>query len=63
MTNSSRERRIAAIVAVLMQVRSQGDDESSKARQPGAAWSQDHRRMMTGQASLMHARASRSPWR
>ena len=63
MTNPSNERRIAAIMAVLVQVRSQGDDESNTARQLGAAWSQDHRRMMTGQASLMHARASRSPWR
>lgn len=57
------ERRTAAIVAVLMQMRAQGEDESARARQPGAPWSQDHRRTMVGQASLMHARASRSPWR
>jgi len=57
------ERRTAAIVAVLMQMRSHSEDESARARQPGAPWSQDHRRTMVGQASLMHARASRSPWR
>jgi len=57
------ERRTAAIVAVLMQLRSHSEDESVRARQPGAPWSQDHRRTMVGQASLMHARASRSPWR
>ncbi|EHR76451.1 MAG: hypothetical protein MG2_0863 [uncultured Candidatus Poseidoniales archaeon] len=41
----------------------QGEDVSQVARKPGLAWSQDHRRMNTGQSSLMHQRASRSPWK
>ena len=54
---------MAAIAAVLAEVMQQGDDPSEVARKPGLAWSQDHRRMNTGQASLMHQRASRSPWK
>ena len=56
------ELRMAAIAAV-MAVTQQGDDPGQVARQAGAAWSQDHRRMLSGQSSLMHARARRSPWR
>jgi hypothetical protein len=55
--------RMAAIAAVLAEVTQQGDDPSQVARQLGLAWSRDHRRMNTGQSSLMHQRASRSPWK
>jgi hypothetical protein len=55
--------RMAAIAAVLAEVMQQGDDPAEVARKPGLAWSQDHRRMNTGQSSLMHQRASRSPWK
>ena len=55
-------RRMAAIAAVLSIVES-GDDASQRGRQRGEAWSQDHRRMNMGQSSLMHRRASRSPWK
>ena len=55
--------RMAAIAAVLAEVMQQGDDPSEVARKPGLAWSQDHRRMNIGQSSLMHQRASRSPWK
>tara|TARA_B100001564_G_C20439105_1_gene578176 strand:+ start:47 stop:241 length:195 start_codon:yes stop_codon:yes gene_type:complete len=55
--------RMAAIAAVLAMLSQSGDDPSQIARKPGLAWSQDHRRMNTGQSSLMHQRASRSPWK
>jgi len=55
--------RMAAIAAVIAEVTQQGDDPAQIARQPGLAWSQDHRRINTGQSSLMHLRASRSPWK
>ncbi|MDA7740441.1 hypothetical protein N8930_01535 [Euryarchaeota archaeon] len=55
--------RMAAIAAVIAEVAQQGEDVSQVARKPGLAWSQDHRRMNTGQSSLMHQRASRSPWK
>lgn len=55
--------RMAALAAVLAEVTQQGDDPSQVARQLGLAWSQDHRRINTGQSSLMHRRASRSPWK
>ncbi|MFL2969252.1 MAG: hypothetical protein ACJZ63_00050 [Candidatus Poseidoniaceae archaeon] len=55
--------RMAAIAAVIAEVTQQGDDPGQIARQPGLAWSQDHRRINTGQSSLMHRRASRSPWK
>lgn len=55
--------RMAAIAAVLAEVMQQGEDAGQVARKPGLAWSQDHRRMNTGQSSLMHHRASRSPWK
>jgi len=54
---------MAAIAAVLAMLSQSGDDPSQIARKPGLAWSQDHRRMNTGQSSLMHQRASRSPWK
>ena len=55
--------RMAAIAAVLAEVTQQGDDPGQVARNLGLAWSQDHRRINTGQSSLMHRRASRSPWK
>ncbi|MDE0857735.1 MAG: hypothetical protein OSA38_04120 [Candidatus Poseidoniaceae archaeon] len=55
--------RMAAIAAVLAEVTQQGEDPGQIARKPGLAWSQDHRRINTGQSSLMHRRASRSPWK
>lgn len=55
--------RMAAIAAVLAELAQQSEDVSLVARQPGLAWSQDHRRMNTGQSGLMHQRASRSPWK
>jgi hypothetical protein len=54
---------MAAIAAVLAETQADGDDPAQIARQPGSAWSQDHRRQMTGKKSLMNARAGRSPWR
>ena len=55
--------RMAALAAVLSMLEQNGEDASQIARKPGLAWSQDHRRMNMGQASLMHKRASRSPWK
>ena len=55
--------RMAALAAVIAEVTQQGDDPAQIARKPGLAWSQDHRRMNMGQASLMQKRASRSPWK
>ncbi|MCH1422273.1 MAG: hypothetical protein L7U62_02115 [Candidatus Poseidoniaceae archaeon] len=55
--------RMAAIAAVMSMLSQSGDDPGLVARKPGLAWSQDHRRMNTGQSSLMHHRASRSPWK
>ncbi|GIR76077.1 MAG: hypothetical protein VXZ04_01630 [Candidatus Thermoplasmatota archaeon] len=57
------ELMMAAIAAVLSATQADGDDPAQVARQPGSPWSQDHRRQMTGRASLMNARAGRSPWR
>ena len=57
------ELMIAAIDAVMAETQADGNDPAQVARQPGAAWSQDHRRQMTGKRSLMNARAGRSPWR
>ena len=57
------ELMMAAIVAVMAETQADGNDPAQVARQPGAAWSQDHRRQMTGKRSLMNARAGRSPWR
>ncbi|MBT3476467.1 MAG: hypothetical protein HN458_00790 [Euryarchaeota archaeon] len=55
--------RMAAIAAVMSILTQSGDDPGQVARNPGLAWSQDHRRMSMGQSSLMHQRASRSPWK
>lgn len=55
--------RMAAIAAVMSMLSQSGDDPGQVARKPGLAWSQDHRRMNMGQSSLMHRRASRSPWK
>ena len=63
MTEKISERMMAAVAAVIAATQGDGDDPAQIARQPGAAWSQDHRRQMTGQPSLMNARAGRSPWR
>ena len=57
------ELMMAAIAAVLAATQADGDDPALAARQLGAPWSQDHRRQVTGQASLINARAGRSPWR
>ena len=54
---------MAAIAAVMAETQADGNDPAQVARQPGAAWSRDHRRQMTGKRSLMNARAGRSPWR
>lgn len=56
------ELRMAAIAAVLAVTQQQGEDPAQVARHLGKAWSQDHRRMVTGRSSLMHARSQRSPW-
>jgi hypothetical protein len=63
MSEHMSELMMAAIAAVLAETQASGDDPSQIARQPGSAWSQDHRRQMTGKKSLMNARAGRSPWR
>ena len=57
------ELMMAAIAAVMAETQADGNDPAQVARQPGAPWSQDHRRQMTGKRSLMNARAGRSPWR
>ena len=63
MSDEVSELMMAAIMAVLAATQMDGDDPSQIARHTGSAWSQDHRRQMTGQTSLMNARAGRSPWR
>ncbi|DAC22007.1 MAG: hypothetical protein CMB00_00145 [Euryarchaeota archaeon] len=63
MADEISELMMAAIVAVLAETRGDGDDPAQIARQLGSAWSQDHRRQMTGKKSLMSARSGRSPWR
>jgi hypothetical protein len=63
MSEHMSELMMAAIAAVLAETQASGDDSAQIARQPGSAWSQDHRRQMTGKKSLMNARAGRSPWR
>jgi hypothetical protein len=63
MAEDVSELMMAAIAAVMAATNSEGDDPSQMARNPGAAWSQDHRRQMMGQPSLMNARSGRSPWR
>jgi len=56
--------RMAALSAVLAEIESQNSsDPALIARDSGAPWSQDHRRMMTGLSSFMHRRDSRAPWR
>jgi len=55
--------RMAAIAGVLAILQSQGEDPAQIARKPGMAWSQDHRRMLSGKSSLINYRASRSPWK
>ncbi len=63
MGESMSELMMAAIAAVLAETQADGEDPGQLARQLGSAWSQDHRRQMTGKTSLMNARAGRSPWR
>ena len=63
MSEHMSELMMAAIAAVLAETQAGSDDPAQVARQPGSAWSQDHRRQMTGKKSLMNARAGRSPWR
>ena len=63
MANDEATLRMAAIAAVLSMLSQEGDDPGQIARKPGLAWSQDHRRMNMGQASLMQKRAGRSPWK
>ncbi|MDA8594241.1 hypothetical protein N9X79_00185 [Euryarchaeota archaeon] len=64
MTKTNDETlRMAAIAAVMSVLSQSGEDPGQMARKPGLAWSQDHRRMNMGQSSLMHQRASRSPWK
>ncbi|MEK9651344.1 MAG: hypothetical protein VW102_04015 [Poseidonia sp.] len=63
MSEEVSELMMAAIAAVMAATQHDGEDASQVARRPGAPWSQDHRRQMTGQPSLMRARSGRSPWR
>ncbi|HJM54627.1 MAG TPA: hypothetical protein QGI72_00100 [Poseidonia sp.] len=63
MASKKDELRMAAIAAVIAMTQQQGEDPAEIARNLGKAWSQDHRRMVTGRSSLMHARSQRSPWR
>ena len=63
MSQDITELMMAAIAAVIAETQMDGADPAQVARQPGAAWSQDLRRQMTGKTSLMNARAGRSPWR
>lgn len=64
MTKTNDETlRMAAIAAVMSVLSQSGEDPGQIARKPGLAWAQDHRRMNMGQSSLMHQRASRSPWK
>jgi hypothetical protein len=63
MAEDVSELMMAAIAAVMAATQSDGEDPAKVARHAGAAWSQDHRRQMMGQPSLMNARSGRSPWR
>jgi len=63
MNNDVTEEMMAAIAAVMAATQHDGNDAAQVARRLGAPWSQDHRRQMTGQPSLMRARSGRSPWR
>lgn len=63
MAEEFSEAMMAAIAAVLAATQHDGADASQIARRLGSAWSQDHRRQVTGKESLMRARSGRSPWR
>jgi len=55
--------RVAAIVAVLLEI-SEGDYLSpSGQRGAGGAWSKDHRRVLIGRRNLFRARTRRSTTR
>ena len=54
--------RMAAIMAIISEI-SGGNDIANVGRMTGESWSIDHRRMVTGNSSLMHKRSARSPWR
>ena len=54
--------RIAAIMAVLNEVIG-ASDAAQIGRNLGESWSQDHRRVITGSASLLQTKSARAPWR
>ncbi|MDA0716015.1 MAG: hypothetical protein VW230_02900 [Candidatus Poseidoniales archaeon] len=60
---SEEEKRIAAIMAVMSLIEGSDDQRGQVGRQTGHVWAQDHRRMLSGRQSVLHQRASRSPWR
>ncbi len=60
--HSEEVLRTAAIMAVLSLIQESSESESI-GRNSGTAWAQDHRRMNSGQSSLMWSRSSRSAWR
>ena len=63
MTEDLSELMMAAIAAVITVTQADTTDPAQSARQAGSAWSQDHRRQVMGQPTLMRARNARSPWR
>ncbi|MDP6010906.1 MAG: hypothetical protein QF707_03840 [Candidatus Poseidoniaceae archaeon] len=60
--HSEEVLRTAAIMAVLSLIQESSQSESI-GRRSGTAWAQDHRRLNSGQSSLLWRRSSRSPWR
>ncbi|MBK29619.1 MAG: hypothetical protein CMB49_02770 [Euryarchaeota archaeon] len=54
--------RTAAIMAVLNMVEESSQNQAI-GRDSGRPWAEDHRRMNSGQSSLMWNRSSRSTWR
>ena len=60
---NEHDKRVAAIMAVLSKLGTSDDHRSQIGRQPGKAWSQDHRRLVSGRPGLMLSKSGRSPWR
>ena len=53
----------AAVVAVLLEISERGSLAPSGQRDPGGAWSKDHRRVQIGRRNLFRAHTRRSTTR
>ncbi|HJM77511.1 MAG: hypothetical protein QGF28_04755 [Candidatus Thalassarchaeaceae archaeon] len=61
MKKAEREKLLAAAIAAVLSRASGGEVlHTSPQRKGGSAWSEDHRRIATGQRSLFRARTKRS---